>query len=97
MKLAKFHSQALIELNEAVHYYEERVSGLGIDFRKDVEAAILKIRTAPLRFKSFSKRTRRLLLHRFPYQIVFIELSDHIFIIAIAHGKRRPGYWHGRI
>jgi toxin ParE1/3/4 len=97
MKPAEFHSEALIELDEAIRYYEERIPGLGLDFRKKVEAAVLTIQNAPLRFKAFSKRTRRLLLHRFPYHIVFIEREQSISVVAIAHGKRRPGYWHGRI
>jgi toxin ParE1/3/4 len=37
------------------------------------------------------------LIHRFPYLVIFLELADKILIVAVAHGKRRPGYWHGRI
>src|SRR5689334_3939519 len=97
MKPVEFHSEALTELDGAIRYYEERSPGLGIDLRKKIEAAALAMQSAPLRFKSFSKRTRRLLLRRFPYKVVFIELEDRILIVAVAHGKRRPGYWHGRI
>ena len=41
--------------------------------------------------------TRRILLDRYPYFVVFRELPRKIEIIAIAHCKRRPGYWKGRI
>jgi toxin ParE1/3/4 len=97
MKPVEFHSEAQAELDEAVGYYESKVPGLGIDLREDVEAATKKIQASPMRFQTFSKRTRRFLLTRFPYQIVFMELSSKILILAVSHGKRRPGYWHGRL
>jgi hypothetical protein len=40
---------------------------------------------------------RRVMLHRFPYFVVFRELPHKIQIIAVAHAKRRPGYWRGRV
>jgi hypothetical protein len=40
---------------------------------------------------------RKLPSQRFPYAIVFIELDDEIRVLAIAHGKRQPGYWRARL
>lgn len=97
MKPIWIHPEAQAELDAAIQYYEQRSPGLGIDLRRKVEAGIHRIQAAPSRFMSFSKNTRRLLLRRFPYKIVFIELRENILIVAIAHGKRRPGYRHGRI
>ena len=97
MKLVEFHREATEELDAAVGYYEQCVPGLGIELRKEVEAAAHKIQAAPLRWLAYSKRTRRFLIRRFSYLIIFIELTDEIFIVAVAHGKRRPGYWHDRI
>lgn len=97
MKPVEFHPEATAELDAAVGYYEQRVPGLGIEFRKEVEVATQKIQAAPLRWMAYSKRTRRLLIRRFSHLVVFFELADKILIVAVAHGKRRPGYWHGRI
>jgi toxin ParE1/3/4 len=36
---------------------------------------------------------RRYLLHRFPFSAVYIERGDFIEIIAVAHHRRKPGYW----
>jgi hypothetical protein len=36
------------------------------------------------------------LSHRFPFFVVFRETDIRIEIVAIAHGRRRPGYWLGR-
>ena len=97
MKPVEFHPEATAELDAAVGYYEQCAPGLGVDLRKEVEAATQKIQAAPLRWMQFSKRTRRFLIRRFSYQVIFIVLTDKILIVAVAHGKRRPGYWHGRI
>jgi hypothetical protein len=41
--------------------------------------------------------TRRVVLRRFPYFIVFFDWLDEIYIVAVTHAKRRPGYWMGRV
>ena len=97
MKPVEFHPEATAELDAAVGYYEQRVPGLGIDLRKDVELAAQKIQSAPLHWMPYSKRTRRFLIRHFSYLVIFLELADKILIVAVAHGKRRPGYWHHRI
>jgi hypothetical protein len=33
----------------------------------------------------------------FPYSVIFQEKEDIVLIVAVAHAKRRPGYWRGRI
>lgn len=35
-------------------------------------------------------------LHRFPYTVVYVELDDRIWVVAVAHQHRRPGYWARR-
>jgi toxin ParE1/3/4 len=97
MKPVEFHHEAIAELDNAIGYYEKRLPGLGVDLRKEVEAAVRKIQGAPTRWAPYSRRTRRFLIRRFPYLVVFRELTDRILIIAVAHGSRRPGYWHDRI
>jgi hypothetical protein len=34
---------------------------------------------------------------RIPYFVVFREFAREIQIIAVAHAKRRPGYWNKRL
>ena len=96
MKPAAFHPEAAAELDAAVDFYERQSPGLGIDFRKDVEIAVKKIQAGPARWSPYSKRTRRFLIRRFPYLVVYREFGDEILIVAIAHGRRRPGYWRDR-
>jgi toxin ParE1/3/4 len=47
--------------------------------------------------KSGAKGLKRLILKRFPYDIVVIESTDEVIIIAVAHHSRKPGYWRQRI
>jgi len=52
---------------------------------------------APLRYPTFLHGTRRVFLKKFPYFIVFFDGQDEVTIVAVAHAKRRPGYWAKRL
>jgi len=88
--------EAEIELWEAVQFYESRCAGLGLDFEKEIKAAIELIQQSPGRWPLRQDDTRRYLIHRFPYFVVFIIHEDRVWIIAFAHCRRKPGYWSGR-
>ena len=91
------HRDAEIELAAEVSYYEGKLEGLGLDFQAEAEAAVNSIRVAPDRWPIGKLDTRRCLLHRFPFSVVYIDLPDHIWIVAFAHGSRKPYYWKHRI
>jgi toxin ParE1/3/4 len=85
------------EFSAAVRWYENQRSGLGGEFFDAVAQATSLIQAQPEIGTPFRDRgTRRLLVQRFPYQIVYRVSTDEIVIIAIAHLKRRPGYWRKR-
>ncbi|MCM2359004.1 MAG: type II toxin-antitoxin system RelE/ParE family toxin [Geobacteraceae bacterium] len=92
-----FHPKAAEEFDEAVRYYEECQPGLGIEFAEEVYAAISCIRDYPNAWAPLSKNTRRCLVNRFPFGVVFQSTADSLRIIAIANLHRRPGYWRKRI
>ncbi|HEV2855505.1 MAG TPA: type II toxin-antitoxin system RelE/ParE family toxin [Thermoanaerobaculia bacterium] len=97
MKRVIFHSGAELDLLSAAAYYENQRSGLGRELRQEIEAAVARIRENPRQFAPHTvPDTRRCLVHRFPYTIFFTELEDSLWLIAIAHHKRRPGYWSHR-
>jgi plasmid stabilization system protein ParE len=91
-----FHPQADEEFNEAVKYYEDRQPGLGLEFTEEVYAAIARISQYPDAWSPLSKNTRRCLVNRFPYGIVFQVKAGMLRIIAVANLHRRPGYWKDR-
>jgi len=84
------------ELNKAAAFYQASVPGLGDAFLDDVERAIDDIRENPRIGAPIGRAFRRAVLRRFPFTIVYAERGDEIVIVAIAHDRRRPGYWRGR-
>lgn len=85
------------ELAAAVCWYEEQRPGLGAEFFDSVVHATSLIQAQPeIGTPDSYQRTRRVLVQRFPYQVVYRLTPDEIVILAIAHLKRRPGYWKKR-
>ena len=86
------------EFSEAVRWYEARRSGLGGEFFDAVAATVSLIEVNPEIGTTISTdgQTRRVLVARFPYQVVYRLRPTEIVIAAIAHLKRRPGYWESR-
>lgn len=100
MKHITLHPEAEEELHTSASFYEER-SGhrLALDFAERVRAALQVIGENPERFPHLTKyrRVQKARVTRFPFSIYYIDREHDIWIIAIAHGKRRPGYWEERI
>lgn len=95
-KSARFNRLAEVELHEAVAWYEERVPGLGLRFAAVVARKVAEALSAPDRWP-LSAGSRRILLGRFPYALVYREVSNGgIEIVAVAHLRRRPAYWSKR-
>lgn len=84
------------DLNKAAAFYEASVPGLGDAFLDDVERALQSIRENPRIGAPVGRAFRRTVLRRFPFTIVYAERETEIVIVAIAHDRRRPGYWRGR-
>lgn len=70
---------------------------LGGRFYDEMERLIAAARAQPARFRQFDPPARRLLAGDFPYALVYLDEPDHIWILAIMHLKRRPGYWRERL
>ena len=101
MPKIKVLDAAADEAVEAAARYELQQPGLGIDFERAVDAALdlLEEEFAPLVSMPGAAGThgaKRIILKRFPYDIVVKERDGEIIVIAIAHHSRRPGYWRDR-
>jgi len=98
----RFEAEADAEYRSAGRWYEEQRPGLGTEFLDAVDAAIdfaigfpragtpvpgvpvgLAVRTVPVR--------------RFPYRVVYLLTESSVRILAVAHDRRRPGYWTDRL
>jgi hypothetical protein len=86
-----------IELDNTVDYYNGERAGLGYEFLWEVFAAIDRIKAFPEAWQSFLAGTRRCLVRRFPYGVVYKEIDDLVLIVAIANLHRKPDYWINRL
>lgn len=97
MKPIIVHSEAEEEVRTSMAYYEEQRAGLDRDFESDLKSAFARIQRNPEAFVLYDDRgTRECLLNRFPFTVYFEEMDDAIWVKAVAHQSRRPGYWTRR-
>lgn len=89
--------EARKELVEAMDYYDEKHFGLGLDFECEIKASVKNISQFPENVALRDDNTRRYLVKRFPYVVIYVYSNDQIWVISIAHCKRKPEYWKQRL
>ena len=82
---------------EAAKYYESQATDLGIDFLSEVERAVNSIAELSMTWPVIEGELRRRLVRRFPFGILYRIEPEEIVIVAVAHLRRKPGYWRERI
>ena len=93
----EFHPAARDELIESTRYYTEQAGpDVGRAFQRAVVDSVGRVAQFPLSWPRDRRGTRRSLLRTFPFAIVYHVDEDRIVVVAVAHLKRRPGYWIGR-
>jgi len=96
MTPVEYHPLAEQELTVAALYYEERAAGLGADFLTEVERTEAFLTQVPAAGRILSGGNRRVSLRRFPYHLIFRIEGDRLYVLAVAHHRRAPGYWQSR-
>jgi toxin ParE1/3/4 len=96
-KLLEIHPAAMAELKSAVAWYQERNRTAALNFAAELDRVIDLIIDAPGRWPTGDHGTRKLVLQRYPFAVIYREKATVIQILAIAHGRRRPGYWKNRL
>ena len=91
-----FHPEAIAELDDAVDYYNGCRLDLGWEFAGAVDATIQSILAYPNGWTALSRYTRRCLVNRFPYSVVYQVQEEGVLIVAVMQLNREPGYWRGR-
>ncbi|MFL6202555.1 MAG: type II toxin-antitoxin system RelE/ParE family toxin [Thermoanaerobaculia bacterium] len=91
MKRVLFHSEAEWDLHQAIIFYERERPGLGRELRQEVEAVVRRIQQNPRAFPlQADKETRKGLVQRFPYTVVFIELEEVLWIGGMSASPGHP-------
>ena len=93
----EFHPAAAEDLLAASVYYATIRASLGAAFVDRVEVAVSRAWQAPLTGSPVSANLRRIFVRRFPYSVIFAVEDARIFIVAVAHFRRRVGFWRERI
>ena len=78
------------DLKEAYSWYEDKRTGLGYDFLLQVDAGLNFIAKTPTIHPIEYKGTRKHLVKRFPYKIIYLVQNEQIIILAVIHGRRSP-------
>jgi toxin ParE1/3/4 len=93
----RVHPEAALELRSARRWYRERNRKAGEAFGLEYKATVGRIIQAPLRWPTNAHGTRRHLMHRFPYAVVYRAGSDgSVLIVAVAHQAKDEAYWKSR-
>ena len=96
-KQFRFHPEAREDFREAIRWYRSRSLIVAAEFRVKVSNVIGHVAKAPHRWPKHLHGTRRFVLDRFPFSVIYLNDPDTVIIIAVAHNKRRPGYWKKRL
>jgi toxin ParE1/3/4 len=92
----RFHPEAELELLEAADFYDHERPGLGSDFLDEVDRALRGVIEHPESSPMALGLTRKLVLRRFPYSVMYYLMDEGIVVSSIAHQRRRPYYWRDR-
>ncbi len=98
----RIEPEAAAELEAAAVWYENQRPGLGAEFLEAVDATLDRIARWPHAAPHVpgvvaGVPVRRAPVTRFPYHVAYLETAGVIRILAFAHDRREPAYWHPRL
>lgn len=91
-----FHPDVSNEVKASYDWYQQKADGLGDDFISELESAYQAIIEFPRTWPKFQGGFQRFLLARFPFSIIYRKNGNLIYVVAVMHNSRKPGYWLNR-
>jgi len=92
-----FHPDTKVEIKESFSWYQLQSRGLGYDFIQELEEAFDSIQSLAHTWPKFGQSHRRFILSRFPFSVVYkTRENSEVYVVAIMHNHRKPGYWNKR-
>jgi hypothetical protein len=92
-----FHPEAYDEMVESARFFDEKCAGLGFDLIDAIEESINRIVKFPHSGALEQRSIRKCLVRGFPFTVLYEVRQDHVFIAAVMHQHREPGYWRNRL
>lgn len=93
----RVHPDVERELQQAFHCYEDRRAGPGAEFLTALFETVSRLARNPDASPLLGKRTRRVLLRKFPYFLLYVVLEDEVIVTAAFHLSRSPDRWSDRV
>ena len=93
----EFHPDAQQELYQVALRYESEVPGLGRQFGEEVERVVQLLLENPELGAVLDSDLRHFILRRFPFSVVYAVATNLVYVVAVAHSSRKPGYWQARV
>ena len=93
MPPVEYLPNARLDFDESFDWYAVKSVRAAARFAGAVEAALIRIVSNPTQFARLDEMHRECPVKNFPYRIVYRITDNRILVVAIAHAKRRPGYW----
>ena len=84
------------EIEAAFHWYRARNPEAAAGFRVEAFECIDGLSEDPKKWKMDEDGTQKCLLRHFPYTVVYEIDGKVVFVLAVAHRRREPGYWRRR-
>ncbi len=94
--ILNIHEDADRELSDAADYYDAESLGLGTVFLDQLDDGNERILENPHAAAEIDPGIRKLVLAKFPYNLIYEIDGDIVLILAVAHQRRRPHYWRER-
>jgi len=91
-----FHPDVVNEIRSSYNWYESQAEGLGENLLSELESAYDAIAELPDTWLKFQKGFRRFLLSKFPFSVIYRRTDNSIYVVAVMHNSRKPGYWETR-
>lgn len=93
----RYLSVAREEIREAADYYATISPDLGRAFQRELRQLMRLVATMPLAWPTSGENTRKCLLTRFPYLVIYTPLPYELLVLAVGHQHRQPNYWRERL
>ena len=97
MDEVQFLPAAREEFLVATDHYDAASAGLGAEFVSEVERTLSRIAALPEHGSPYVSGTRRVVLRKFPFNVVYFRGPNEIVVVALAHQRRNPFYWRTRL
>lgn len=93
----EFHEEAIADARSIREWYAARSLAAADAFMAELDQAREQIAKLPEAWAPYISHTRRYLMRRFPFSVVYRKQGQKVQVIAVAHNRRRPGYWKRRL